>query len=91
MGESETLVTESMSFVRVAVASWSYMPLDNFYHFLQVFVCLLMIVEAISQLLECLEEAIEIHLIVITPPYDVLVYYVVMGLQDMAVRQTRVF
>lgn len=49
-----------------------------------------MVVESVGQLLQGLEEAVEIHLIVVTPPHDVLVDDVVVCLQNVAVRQTRV-
>ena len=66
------------------------MSFDYFYHFLQVIICLLVIIESIGQFLECLEEAVEVHLVVVASPDDILVYYIVVGLENMTIGQAGV-
>ena len=43
-------------------------------------------VEALGDVLESLEEAVEVHLSVLTPPHHVLVDDVVVGLADVRIR-----
>lgn len=68
-----------------------HMLLDDLNDFLQVVVRILMIVQSIGKLLERLKEAVEVHLVVVAPSHHVLVDDVVMGLQDVAVGEARVF
>ncbi len=66
------------------------MPLDDLDHFLKIVIGLLVVVEAVGQLLQCLEEAVQVHLVVVAPPHYVLVNYVVVSLQYVAVGEPRV-
>lgn len=62
-----------------------HMLLDDLYDFLQVVVRVLMIVQSIGELFEGLKEAVQVHLVVITPSDHVLVDNIIMSLQDVAV------
>jgi hypothetical protein len=63
---------------------------NNFDNFLKILVGILVIEEPIGQLFQGLKKAVEVHLIVVTPTNHILVYYVVVGLKNMAVGQTLV-
>lgn len=49
-----------------------------------------MIVQPICQLFERLKEAVQVHLVVVTSPDHVLINYIVMRLQNVAVCQAGV-
>jgi len=61
------------------------MPLDNLDNFLEIIVCFLVVVEAVRQLLQSFKETIKVHLIIVTSTHHILVYYVVMSFQYVAV------
>lgn len=62
----------------------------NLNHFLKILVSILMVKESIGQFLERFEKAIKIHLIIVAPPDHILVYYIVVCLQDMAIGEALV-
>ena len=61
------------------------MFLDDFYHLLKVVVWVLVIIKPIRQLLECLEEAIKVHLIIITPAHHILVNDIIVCFKYMVI------
>lgn len=44
-----------------------------------------MIKKTICQFLQGLKEAVEVHLIIITPPDNIFVYYIIVSLQDVTI------
>ena len=66
------------------------MPLNYFDDLLQIVVRVLVVVKSIRQLFEGLEEAVQVHLVVVAAPDNILVDDVIVSLHDVTVSQTRV-
>lgn len=66
------------------------MLLDDFYDFLEIVVGILMVIEPVGKLLQRLKEAVQVHLVVITPPYHILVNYVIVSFEYMIIGQAGV-
>ncbi len=63
------------------------MFLDDFNHLLQVVVWVGVVVETVRQFFQGLEEAVEVHLVVVTAANHILVDYVIVRLHNVTVRQ----
>ena len=64
------------------------MLLYHLNNFLQVVVWVGVVVEAVRQFLQGLEEAVEVHLVVVAAANHVLVDYVIVSLHNVAIRQS---
>ena len=64
------------------------MLLYDLYYFLKIIVWVLVVVQPVGKLFKCLEEAVKIHLIIVTPADYVLVNYIVMSFQYVVVRKS---
>ena len=63
------------------------MSFDDINHLLEIIERILIAVKSIGQLFQGLEEAVQVHLIVIAAAYHIFIYYIVMSFQNMCICQ----